>query len=200
MPEETPVVNPGEQPPVAPTTTPNLQAPTVSENVKTPNADVAENLKRAVQEERTRRQAAETELEELKRQAQTTPTPQSPNEPTPIERTFYETVASTKLLIMAKKDPFVDANLDLIESEMVKSGSDAASAVNAVKARILDSVLRDGGTVQPPQVPPTQITTTPLPETQRPELTGNSWQDARDGKISDLNDEESALVNALKQA
>jgi len=200
MSEGTTVVNPGEQTPVAPTPTQNSQAPTGSEPVTTPSADVTENLKRALQEERDRRKAAESALEEARNQTQSTPAPQEPNEPTPIERTFYETVAQTKLLVMAKKDPFVDANLDLIESEMVNSGSDAASAVNAVKARILDSVLREGGQAQAPQIPPTQITPTPLPETERPELTGNAWQDARDGKISDMTEEEKALVDAMRQA
>lgn len=200
MPEATPVVNPGEQTPAAPTPAKTEQVTPASESVTTPKTDVEENLKRALQEERERRKAAESALEEKNGQNPTTPMPQTQNEPTPIERTFYETVAKTNLMFMAKKDPFIDANIDLIEAEMLSSGSDAAGATNAVKARILDSVLRDGGQVTANQVPPTQISTTPLPEDTKPELTGNSYQDARSGKITDLNEEESALVEALNRA
>lgn len=202
MPEATPVVNPGEQTPAAPTPANTEQVTPASESVTTPKTDVQENLKRALKQEREKTDAKDARIAELEAQLQSnsTPMPQTQNEPTPIERTFYETVAKTNLMFMAKKDPFIDKNIDLIEAEMLSSGSDAAAATNAVKARILDSVLRDGGQAAETQVPPTQITSTPLPEDTKPELTGNSYQDARSGKITDLNEEESALVEALGRA
>lgn len=195
MPDPTPVVNQEPaQAPVDPTPTPNNeQVPAVD---PTPGTDVAENLKRALAEERNRRREAEARAAEA--EARNTATQQAPSEEiSPLERQFHQTVANSDLAILALKDPFILENIDLIQAEAMNTGADVISATNAVKARILDTIRKESVQTPAPQVPPTQIQSAPLPETPPVSTSGNAWQDAKDGKL-DLNEEEQYLVEALK--
>lgn len=203
MAEQPTVVNQeASQAPVESTpTTPTEQGTPASEGVNTQAPDVAENLKRALQAEREEKKQLKAALEAAQRQAPTTPAPapQAP-EQNDVERTFYQTVADVSLMKLVAKDAFIRENLDLIENEIAQTGADPLSAANAVKARIFDKTMQETKGQATTQVPPVQLNSTPLPEQQRPEFTGNAYQDAIAGKITDMNDEEKALVEALRQA
>lgn len=196
MQDPTQVVNPEPaQAPVDPTPTLNNEQVPAVDPTPTPGTDVAENLKRALAEERNRRREAEARAAEAEARQQATP--QALQEDiSPIERQFHQTVANSDLAILALKDPFIRENIDLIQNEAMTTGADIISATNSVKARILDTIRKESA--QPPaqQVPPTQIQSAPLPETSPVTTSGNAWQDAKDGKL-DLNEEEKYLVDAL---
>jgi hypothetical protein len=184
--EATPGVTPvGSQPaPVTPpvTTTPTEQVPSTDPVV------IAENLKKGLQDERTRRQKAEDTIAakdaEIARLTAAAATPGATSAPS------AELTAKVELLTLIQKDEFAKTNLGLIEEIMLANPTfDVHRAVDRAKGMVLEALQNGNGGVTPvvpgalPNIPKT-ITPTATPENPAPKPSGDVLKDVQDGKVA----------------
>lgn len=192
-----PVESPAQ---VESTPTQSEQVTPASESVTTPKTDEADNIKRALQEERERRKAAEARLKELETQTVTpAPVVQTPvvEEQDEVAQRFLRTESLTELNFLINKDPFVRENLDLIEDEMRSSRVGAREAIKNVKEAVLDRILSGTPNAQTHTGIPNQIKPTATPEETEPEIKGSYYQAAKEGKIKGIDPD---LLRALNEA
>lgn len=165
-------VNPVAEAPATPPVAEAPQAPVVGEDVKPQEKDTTvlyENAKKARDEERERRKAAEqaaadarAELARLQASQQTV----QPEQDDEAVQRFYANEAKTNLLIMANSDPFVRDNIAELSQEIAANPMQGAEvAVQRLKASYMDTILKSSDIERPRQTV-NQVNQTATPEPQ----------------------------------
>lgn len=157
--------------PVTPPVAEAPQAPTVSEDVKTEEKDTStlyENAKKARDEERARRKAAEQEAAAARAELarlQTTQPVQTEQDDEAVRR-FYANEAKTDLLIRANTDPFVRDNIAELSQEIANNPEQGAEvAIQRLKASYMDAIIKSSD-IAKPRTAPQAANATATPEEQ----------------------------------
>lgn len=147
------------QEPVVSSTTEEMQAPVVSEDVKPQEKDTSvlyENAKRARDEERERRKVAEQAAADARAELARLQSAQSvqPEQDDEAVRRFYANEAKTNLLIMANTDPFVRDNIAELSNEIASNPEQGAEvAIQRLKASYMDTIIKSSDIAKPNKAP-----------------------------------------------
>lgn len=159
----------------------------VSEDAQTPVKTADEKYQEtltALREERQKRKAKDTELEEVKArlaqlEGQEEEEPEEEEAPKRYRQTKAE--ALSELAIKLVKDPGFKDRLDLVEEKMTQ-GMTLEAADNAVLADIARKMMTSSEGTSP-QSAPKSINPTAIPESPSRRPTGNVLDDAVSGKL-----------------
>lgn len=160
----------------------------VSEDAQTPVKTADEKYQEtlaALREERQKRKAKDSELEEVKARLAQLESQDEEEEPEeeeqPKKRRQTKAEALSELAIKLVKDPGFRDRLDLVEEKM-SQGMTLEAADNAVLADIARKMMTSTEG-KAPQVAPKSINPTAIPESPSMRPTGNVVEDAIAGKL-----------------
>lgn len=166
------------------------QAPIVSEDAKTQEADTEEakpegksyqekyeEARKAMQNERESKREALAKTKELEERLEAG---QAKNTEAPT----YRDEDKNSVLKALSTDKFAQENIDLIIGKMEENAAyDVVSAIHAVKSDILDKIQADEGETKPEVIKSEKPTATEQAEVNTPAATSNRLEDALAGKM-----------------
>lgn len=169
------------------------QESSVTEDVQKTESDgkdyktIAENLSKALREERAKNKAP-----------QTTPQSQPQNEDETYRR-FLQTEANAEIAVMLQTDPSFKDRVELVKN-YVEQGYDIKMADRLAKGDIMDQILHGESQSAPTNIPK-QMQPNVTPEPRVVHQTGDVYQDLRQGnlkvELGDISQQE--LADIIKE-